>query len=338
MVAGRNDPCPWSERTGLRLPWAFLREIGLGIEEIPAAHSDFGYGRVGFVSIIGRPNVGKSTFLNKTLGYHLAAISNRPNTTRKRWLGILSDAESQIIFADTPGVHASSNKMQEAMAKTVRAEIEGNDTIVCLCDATRAFGDEDRQVAPLAQNSSKPVTLVVNKLDIADASQAEEIQDAYLALLGDVSVFHVSALTGSGLDPLLAHIRCLLPEGPFLFPEDQLTDVIEREIAEELIREAANECLWEELPQSIIVKIDTWSENAKKVKIAATLFVERESQKSIVIGEKGAMANRIIKGAREKLRESVDKFVDVKLSVKVALDWQNKKRFLEDYRIVDSKR
>ena len=296
---------------------------------------EFGRGRVGFVTILGRPNVGKSTFINKALGYHLTAVSTRPNTTRKRWLGILSDKESQIIFSDTPGVHFAKNRMHEAMANTVIGEVNGGDAILCLCDATREFGDEDRRVAQLVRGAEKPVVLVINKMDTASEVQAVSIAESFQAIMGDVSVFRISAMTGEGIDSLLDHFRQTLPEGPFLFPDDQLTDVIEREISEEVIREAANELMRQELPQEMVVKIDDWAENEKKIKIAATIYVERDSQKAIVIGEKGQMVNRVIKSAREKLRFDLGKFVDLKLSVKVAPDWQNKKCFLREKGIVD---
>lgn len=299
---------------------------------------EFGRGRVGFVTILGRPNVGKSTFINKALGYHLTAVSTRPNTTRKRWLGILSDKESQIIFSDTPGVHFAKNRMHEAMANTVIGEVNGGDAILCLCDATREFGDEDRRVAQLVRGAEKPVVLVINKMDTASEVQAVSIAESFQAIMGDVSVFRISAMTGEGIDSLLDHFRQTLPEGPFLFPDDQLTDVIEREISEEVIREAANELMRQELPQEMVVKIDDWAENEKKIKIAATIYVERDSQKAIVIGEKGQMVNRVIKSAREKLRFDLGKFVDLKLSVKVAPDWQNKKCFLRDKGIVDPSR
>ena len=284
---------------------------------------------------MGRPNVGKSTFINKALGYHLTAVSTRPNTTRKRWLGILSDKESQIIFSDTPGVHFAKNRMHEAMANTVIGEVNGGDAILCLCDATREFGDEDRRVAQLVRRAEKPVVLAINKMDTASEVQAVSIAESFQAIMGDVSVFRISALTGEGIDSLLDHFRQTLPEGPFLFPDDQLTDVIEREISEEVIREAANELMRQELPQEMVVKIDDWAENEKKIKIAATIYVERDSQKAIVIGEKGQMVNRVIKSAREKLRVDLGKFVDLKLSVKVAPDWQNKKGFLREKGIVD---
>ena len=296
---------------------------------------EFGEGKVGFVTILGRPNVGKSTFLNKVLGYHLTAVSTRPNTTRKKWLGILSDDASQIIFADTPGVHASKNKMHEAMAGSIKSNLSGNDLTLCLCDATRPFGEEDRRVVGLAVEAAKPIVLAVNKVDVAMPDQIEAMITAYREKLGTDAVYEISSKEGSGLEALLEAVKACLPEGPFLFPPDQLTDVIERDIAEEIIREAANELVYQEVPQSLTVELDSWNETEKKVRISATLFVERSAQKAIVIGEKGSMAKRIMKSAREKLREDLDKFVDVKLTVKVAPDWQNKKRFLREKGIVD---
>ena len=297
--------------------------------------SEFKDGRVGFVTILGRPNVGKSTFINKVLGYHLTAVSIRPNTTRKKWLGILSDEKSQIIFADTPGVHSSKNKMQLAMAGSIKSNIEKNDLVLCICDASRDFGSEDGRVAEIVKESDKPVVLAVNKVDTALPEQIAAMTERYLSVIGDATVFEISSKEGTGVTELIDWIQSMLPEGPFLFPEDQLTDVIERDIAEEIIREAANELVYQEVPQSLTVKIDTWNENEKKIKIAATLFVERNAQKAIVIGEKGSMAKQIMKNARAKLRVDLGKFVDVKLSVKVAPDWQNKKTFLKEKGVID---
>ncbi|MEM9158904.1 MAG: GTPase Era [Verrucomicrobiota bacterium] len=297
---------------------------------------EFKEGRVGFVTILGRPNVGKSTFVNKALGYHLAAVSRRPNTTRKKWLGILSDGESQIILVDTPGVHESRNKMQEAMAGTIKTCLEDNDATVCLCDATRAFGEEDERVAAAAASSGKPRFLLINKVDVAREGQVAEMKKRYLDVLKEVEVFEISAQEGVGVKEALQAVKASLPEGPFMYPEDQLTDVIERDVAEEVIREAANELVYQEVPQSLTVKIDTWKENEKKVRIFATVYLEREAQKPIVIGESGKMINAIAKSAREKLRVDLEKFVDVKLSVKVTSDWQNKKRFLKEMGIVDT--
>ena len=295
-------------------------------------------GKVGFVTILGRPNVGKSTFLNKALNYHIAAVSTRPNTTRKRWLGILSDDVSQIVFVDTPGVHESRNKMHEAMAQTIERCIEENDAILCLCDATRPFGEEDARVAELLGASRKPKFLAINKVDAAPRKDIDEMKARYLGIAGEVGVFEVSALNGKNVDTVIGALRETLPVGPFLFPKDQITDVIMRDVAEEIIREAANELVYQEIPQSLAVKIDTWNENEKKIKIAATIYLERDAQKAIVIGEKGSMTLKITKSAREKLRVDLDKFVDLKLHVKVAADWQNKSSFLSGMGIVDRRK
>ena len=219
-------------------------------------------GQVGFVTIVGRPNVGKSTFLNQVLKYHLAAVSSRPNTTRKRWLGILSDDESQIIFADTPGVHESKNKMHEAMAKTIKNSISRNDLVLAICDATREFGDEDTMVCEALQNSEKPVILAINKVDEASKTATKKMKANYLSYLGEDTVVHqISASENINVDDLLSSIKEALPRGPFLYPKDQVADAFLRDIAEEIIRESANELIFHEIPHSLAVKIEKWSEN-----------------------------------------------------------------------------
>jgi len=293
-------------------------------------------GNVGFVTIVGRPNVGKSTFLNQVLKYHLAAVSSRPNTTRKRWLGILSDDDSQIIFADTPGVHETKNKMHEAMAKTIQNSISRNDLVLAICDATREFGDEDTMVCEALQESDKPVILAVNKVDKASKSALKKIKDLYLSYLGKDTVTHeISASENVNIDELLSSIKSALPRGPFLYPKDQVADAFLRDIAEEIIRESANELIFHEIPHSLAVKIEKWNETDKKIKVSAAIYVERDSQKAIVIGEGGKMIKDISKSAREKLHEDLEKFIDLKLFVKTSPDWQNKVSFLKDFGVVD---
>lgn len=297
---------------------------------------NWGVGRVGFVTIVGRPNVGKSTFLNQVLKYHLAAVSSRPNTTRKRWLGILSDDESQIIFADTPGVHESKNKMQEAMAKTIKNSISRNDLVLSICDASREFGDEDAMVCEALAESGKPVVFAINKVDKASKTEIKKIKALYLSHLGkDTPVHEISAANNTGVNELLESIKQGLPEGPFLYPKDQVADAFLRDIAEEIIRESANELIFHEIPHSLAVKVEKWQENDKKIKLSAVLFVERSNQKAIVIGEGGQMINQITKAAREKLHEDLEKFIDLKLYVKLSPDWQNKDSFLKSFGVID---
>lgn len=294
-------------------------------------------GHVGFVTIVGRPNVGKSTFLNQVLKYHLAAVSSRPNTTRKRWLGILSDEKSQIIFADTPGVHETKNKMHEAMAKTIKNSISRNDLVLAICDASREFGEEDSMVCEALQEADKPVILAVNKVDKASKTELKKIKEMYLSHLGKDTIVHeISASENINVDDLLSSIKSSLPEGPFLYPKDQVADAFLRDIAEEIIRESANEIIFHEIPHSLAVKIDKWNENDKKIKVSATLYVERDGQKAIVIGEGGRMIKEITKSAREKLHEDLEKFIDLRLFVKTSPDWQNKVNFLKDLGVVDN--
>ena len=297
---------------------------------------EFGKGKVGYVTLVGRPNAGKSTLLNRLLGYRLSAVSSKPHTTRKRWLGIVTDEDSQIIFVDTPGVHRALNRMHRSMRKTIEDESDSGDVIICLCDPTRKFGSEDRMAAELVCDRKGHVILVVSKTDAADRDRIDEAISRYLEFTGDLPVIEISAQTGAGLAYLLSELKALMPEGPFLFPADQVTDSIEREIAEEVIRETAIESLHDELPQSISALLESWSDAGKKTRIQASIVVERESQKAIVIGGGGQVIEKIRKSAREKLMAMTDTFVDLKLRVKVVKDWQNKKQFLEENRIVDT--
>lgn len=297
---------------------------------------EFGKGKVGYVTLVGRPNAGKSTLLNRLLGYRLSAVSSKPHTTRKRWLGIVTDEDSQIIFVDTPGVHRALNRMHRSMRKTIEDESDSGDVIICLCDPTRKFGSEDRMAAELVCDRKGHVILVVSKTDAADRDRIDEAISRYLEFTGDLPVIKISAQTGAGLADLLSELKALMPEGPFLFPADQVTDSIEREIAEEVIRETAIESLHDELPQSISALLESWSDAGKKTRIQASIVVERESQKAIVIGGGGQVIEKIRKSAREKLMAMTDTFVDLKLRVKVVKDWQNKKQFLEENRIVDT--
>ena len=254
----------------------------------------------------------------------------------KRWLGIVTDEDSQIIFVDTPGVHRALNRMHRSMRKTIEDESDNGDAIICICDPTRKFGSEDRMAADLVRDRKGPAVLVVNKTDTADREKIDVVISRYLELMGDLPVIEISAKTGEGLADLLSELKALMPEGPFLFPADQVTDSIEREIAEEVIRETAIESLHDELPQSISALLESWLDTGKKTRIQASIVVERESQKAIVIGRGGQVIEKTRKSARKKLMAMTDTFVDLKLRVKVVKEWQNKKQFLEENRIVDT--
>ncbi|MFT5129160.1 MAG: GTP-binding protein Era [Rhodothermales bacterium] len=283
------------------------------------------------VAIVGRPNVGKSTFLNHALGYHLTAVSSKPQTTRQHWRGILSDSESQIIFIDTPGVHLGKTMLNDEMLHAVQRSLSDADLILCLCDPTREPGDEDQLVAKRVAKFASRVLLVSNKSDAATPAQKKASLAFYHAIIGDCDVSEMSALKGSGTDQLLVRVRERLPRGPFFYPEDQLTDAIERDIASELIREAALHHLREEVPHCLAVAVDTWQQTDKKLKLVATVFVETESQKGIVLGHKGSVINSIRADAIKRLREIIDLRIDLRLYVKVARDWRNRPEFLREH-------
>jgi GTP-binding protein Era len=289
------------------------------------------HGRVGYVALLGRPNVGKSTLLNTVLDYHLAAVSSKPQTTRRTCLGILSDEESQILFRDAPGVHVPQDELDEAMERSIERAVKEADVVLCIADSSRTFGKEDRLVAERAAGAKAPVLLAVNKVDAAGPGGVDAIQTAYQQILGDVPAFRICARSVQTLDRLLDAVRAALPEGPFLHDPELVSDIYEREIAEELIREALMESLREEVPHAMAVTVDQWKETDKACRITATLHVERESQKGIVIGRGGTMLNEIRAQAVRKLRDIRDENVRLKLYVRVTPDWRNRKNILRDF-------
>lgn len=295
---------------------------GAGIA--PEAEPEWPVGKVGYVAILGRPNVGKSTFLNAVVGQRLAAVSAKPQTTRRRWLGIRSDACSQMLFFDTPGVHTPCDAMGEAMQRAVMGSLRDADLVLCMADPTRPPGDEDRQVASIAAACNQPRILVLNKCDAASGEEAQATARFFSAELGDAPTFHVSALRGNGLPELLEAIRAALPRGPFLYSPDTTTDAFERQIGAELIREAMLEVLHDELPHASAVVIESWDEGPHRRDIRAVLYVERDSQKGIVIGRNGRMLRRIRERSEPKLADLCGCNVRLRLWVKVARDWRRR--------------
>ena len=286
-------------------------------------------GRVGMVAIVGRPNVGKSTFLNRALEYRLTAVSSKPQTTRRHWRGILSTDDSQIVFVDTPGVHESSGKLGAAMMDSVRFALKDADLVLSIIDPTREWGAEDQLAAEHAAASKSPVLLVVNKCDVAGSEEKQESRAAFEAICSIVGCCEISALEGTGVDELLETVRGRLPEGPFFYPEDQLTDAIQREIGSELIREAAFNHLREEVPHALAVEIDSWREEPKKTRIRATLHVDHGSQVPIVVGRGGERLQAITREAISGLRDQLEGRVDLKLHVKATPNWRENPQFLQ---------
>ncbi len=282
--------------------------------------------RAGFVALAGRPNVGKSTLMNALLGQKIAAVSPRPQTTRKRQLGIFTTERGQIIFVDAPGIHKPHHKLGEAMNYEALSTWEDVDLILFMVDGANLPHPEDRLVADFLQQTAKdlPVLIVFNKVDLTPKDRREAYQAMYRELLPGAPLIPISALTNEGLDALLEAIYDRLPVSPPYYDEETLTDLTEREIAADLIREAALLHLRDEVPHALAVRIDEFKERGERgAYIAATLFVERDSQKGIVIGKSGAMLKQIGTTAREAIEAMSGRKVFLDLRVKVRKNWRN---------------
>ncbi len=290
--------------------------------------------RAGFVAVAGRPNVGKSTLINALVGQKIAAVSPKPQTTRKRQLGILTTDRGQMIFIDTPGIHKPQHKLGQALNDEARQALDDADVVLFLVDASRPPHAEDEMVARhlRALEPPKPVVLALNKADLVPGDQRPAREARYAALQPQAQRLWISALTGENLPALLDLLFEHLPPGPPFYDPDQVTDLYERDIAADLIREAALLHLRDEVPHSIAVRIDEYKERESGAAyIAATLFVERESQKGIVIGRKGAMLKQIGITARQAIEAMSGRRVYLDLRVKVRKNWRNDPAFLRQF-------
>lgn len=302
--------------------------------EKQTACSDWPVGHVGYVALLGRPNTGKSTFVNTVLNYHLSAVSSQPQTTRRNCLAVHTDGNAQLIFVDVPGVHVPSHELDESMARSVARALDDADLVLCLLDPTRPPGQEDELVTEAAARVSCPVFVALNKTDVATAEALAASEAFARNALPGAPVYQITATEAGSLRQLLADLVEALPEGPFLYPVDALTETPEREVAEELIREALLEQLREEVPHAIAVTVDSWREKTGHWDIRATLHVERNGQKAIVIGRNGEMLNRIRAAAVTKLREICPGRVLLKLWVKVAPEWRRNRERLKEFRLL----
>lgn len=283
--------------------------------------------KAGFVALIGRPNVGKSTLMNAFLGQKVAAVSPKPQTTRLRQLGILTLDQAQIIFMDTPGLHIPVHKLGEFMNRVAEESLEEADVLVWLVEVNRLPTEEDRLIGQRLRSLALrvPLILALNKVDLADGENLPAYQSAYEALAPQATKrVLLSATTGQGRDELLQAIIEHLPEHPPYYDPDQITDFYERDIAAELIREAALLHLRDEVPHAIAVRIDEYAERGEDAAyIYATIFVEKESQKPIVIGKGGEMLKKIGTTARMEIEAMSGRKVFLELRVKVSKNWRN---------------
>ncbi len=283
--------------------------------------------RSAFIAIIGRPNVGKSTLVNALLRQKIAAVSPKPQTTRKRQLGILSTDNAQLVFVDTPGLHTPRHKLGQFLNQEAEEALEGVDVILWLVDVSVRPTEEDKQIASLLGRLPRrtPLVLAANKIDLISAEALTPNLEAYQASLKrEAQVISISATQNRNLDQLQELLMSLSPIRPPEFDEEQVTDSYERDIAADLIREACLHKLRDEVPHGVGIRIDEFTERENgMIYIAATIFVERESQKGIVIGESGKMLKQIGSAARKEIEEMGSRPIFLELRVKVLKDWRN---------------
>ena len=287
----------------------------------------------GFATLIGRPNVGKSTLMNKLIGQKIAITSNKPQTTRNRIQTVYTCDEGQIVFLDTPGIHKAKNKLGEYMVNAAERTLKEVDVILWLVEPTTFVGAGEQHIAGQLKKVNTPVILVINKTDTVKKEELLAVIDTYRKLHEFDEIVPVSALSGDNTDTLIEQIFKYLPYGPKFYDEDTVTDQPMRQIVAELIREKALRCLNEEIPHGIAVSIDKMKErpNGKVMDIDATIICERDSHKGIIIGKQGSMLKKIGSAARYEIEDMLEMRTNLQLWVKVKKDWRDSDFLLKNF-------
>lgn len=287
----------------------------------------------GFVSIVGRPNVGKSTLMNRILGEKIVITSDKPQTTRNRIQGICNVPGGQIIFIDTPGIHTPHSRLNRYMVDTALASLQGVDAVLLLVEATDVPAAQKSMISDLLTKADMPVFLVINKIDTVQPEALLATISAYSEMHAFREIVPVSAFTGDGVDRLVQLVFGSLPAGPAYFPDDILTDVPERFVVAEIIREKVFRLTRDEVPYAVAVLVDSFKErnDGSLVSIAATINVERDSQKGIIIGKRGEMLKRVGTQARHEIERLLGCKVYLELFVRVQKDWSENPRLLREF-------
>ena len=287
----------------------------------------------GFVTLIGRPNVGKSTLMNRLIGQKIAITSNKPQTTRNRIQTVYTDERGQIVFLDTPGIHKAKNKLGEYMVNVAERTLKEVDVVLWLVEPSTFIGAGEQHIAAQLKTIKTPVVLVINKVDTIKKEEILKFIDAYKDICDFADIVPVSALKGQNTDTVLEVIYKYLPYGPAFYDEDTVTDQPQRQIVAEMIREKALRCLDEEIPHGIAVTIEKMKvrPNGKVVDIEATIVCERDSHKGIIIGKGGAMLKKIGSAARFEIERMMEMKANLQIWVKVRKDWRDSDLFIKNF-------
>lgn len=288
----------------------------------------------GFISIIGRPNVGKSTLMNKIIGQKIAITSNKPQTTRTKISTVYTKGDVQMVFVDTPGLHKAKNKLGENMVSTAKRTFNESDVCLYLVEADTFIGEQDENILSLLRTVDIPIILVINKVDRVDKVKIIEVINTYKDKVNFAEIVPISAKTGKNTDTLLSVIEQYLPKGPFFYDPDTLTDQPERQIVSEIIREKGLRLLGDEIPHGIAVCIDSMKFNKNIVEIQATIVCERDSHKGMIIGKGGSKIKEIGTMARGDIEKMLGKKVNLQLFVKTKENWRDSDFLLKNFGFV----